>query len=210
MEIKLCNLITQFNNLIIILGHTSYGPKWYGPKLLWAEMVMGRNGYGPKWPVTPTSSWLALIPYGVRRDDKELKSSLQCTFGPSIHAFWLPWMIWSHNKRALKKMTKRHGAKRPDPFPHPLTKQLLLKTYVWSVEFRKRFLREYFRRFAAWIQIYFNVNQLVSLHKKSKNRTNQQQEIFLRWHGRRHLGLWIYRSCRLVDPNKWANEKCSF
>ena len=31
------------------MGRNGYGPKW-----LWADIVMGRNGYGPKWRVTHT------------------------------------------------------------------------------------------------------------------------------------------------------------
>ena len=36
------------DNILII----PYGPKWYRPIWLWAEIDMGRNCYGPKCPVT--------------------------------------------------------------------------------------------------------------------------------------------------------------
>ena len=44
------------DNILII----PYGPKWYRPIWLWAEIDMGRNCYGPKCPVTCRSSMKAM------------------------------------------------------------------------------------------------------------------------------------------------------
>ena len=43
------------------MGRPGYGPKMYGPKWLWAEIVMGQIAYGPK-DTEPIRTVITVVP----------------------------------------------------------------------------------------------------------------------------------------------------